>query len=154
MANIEYHTKDDLPQKPFEVKNKQDATFEKIALEAEKEFKSYNSKVADLYTDKEIKINPRTMDHIYKWAELNEDNDNIIENWKNLYSGEFKFSIRDEGTLFKEINMTIDLLKQLVQITDIGILYSENDKDKGYYAQLKENIQGAINLINGVIAFS
>ena len=89
--------------------------------------------------------NVKAMDHLYTWADLNNRNDNSRQNWKNLYEGDLKGTIRDEGTLFKEITMTIDLLKQLIIICEIGANASEKDHD--YYINLADKLQAALELI-------
>ena len=67
------------------------------------------------------------------------------KNWKEIFEGELKFSIKDEGSLFKEITMTIDLLKQLIMIAEVGEKYSEHDKE--YYHDISQKFRDALNLI-------
>ena len=56
-----------------------------------------------------------------------------------------KRSIRDEGSLFKEITATCDLIKQLIDVTKLGAELSENDAD--YYNKLNSNLREALDLL-------
>lgn len=143
LANIEYYTKGDFPQKPFEMKNSDDADFIRTVRLANDEIKSFESRSEALYPQRELKLNPNTADHVYEWAKSNKFSHNSRLNWKNLYSGNLRFSIRDEGSLFKEISMTADLLKQLSEIADAGFAIT-GDK---YYKGLKNKFEEALNLI-------
>lgn len=147
LANIEYRTKDDFPPKPFELKMARDGMFGVTAQKVLEEVNRYASETESLYPGQELKLSPKVMDHLYKWAELNNRDTNSRINWKELYSGELRYTIRDEGSLFKEISMTADLLKQLAQACDTGRLYSESKEDKEYYSSLKEKCQEALVLI-------
>ena len=104
----------------------------------------------DIYNpqNKELKLNTGSIKHVYKWAELNNENDDSTANWKELYSGDMKKSIRDEGTLFREIVMTTDLLKQMDEIAQAGYEISEKEADKKYYSNLSDTIKASIELID------
>lgn len=147
MANIEY--KDALRAKEniFGIINESERLKE-TADELNDEIKSYSDSVADLYPNTIMGVNDKVINHIYEWAKLNSTNDNSRENWKELYTGELKDTIRDEGTLFKEITMTIDLAKQMTEICSAGEKYSTNEADKNYYADLKENLYDVIDLLH------
>ncbi len=147
MANIEY--KDALRAKEniFGIINESERLKE-TADELNDEIKSYSDSVTDLYPNTIMGVNDKVINHIYEWAKLNSTNDNSRENWKELYTGELKDTIRDEGTLFKEITMTIDLAKQMTEICSAGEKYSTNEADKNYYADLKENLYDVIDLLH------
>ena len=87
------------------------------------------------------------MDHLYAWAELNSENEDSRKNWKELYTGDLKFSIKDEGSLFKEITMTTDLLKQLIDVASLGAEISKSSSDVEYYSELKLKLKEALALI-------
>ena len=146
MANIEY--KDALRSKEtiFGMVNESEAVKEK-ADELNDEVKAYSDSVYELYPDIKMGVNDKVINHIYEWAKLNSKNDNSRENWRELYTGELKDTIRDEGTLFKELTMTVDLMKQMIGICDAGEDLSVEDKDKDYYADLREKLHDAIDLI-------
>ena len=145
MANIEYNMKGEFPDKPVEVKRQDDYEFAKTSQVIIKRVKNYNNIIEDLDLDTIMSSNVKAMDHLYTWAELNSKQDDSRKNWKELFEGELKFSIRDEGTLFKEITMTIDLLKQLIMIAEYGEKYSEHDKE--YYNDLSVKFREALDLI-------
>ena len=77
----------------------------------------------------------------------NNSNKNSTENWAKIISDCDTTQIRDEGTLFREITMTIDLLKQIVDISDEGIKVSNTEFDKKYYKDLKETARESIMLL-------
>lgn len=148
LANIEYSTKGDFPQKPFEgvnntMKNMNDRTFTRTAQRVLEELKSYETKSSELHPEQQMDLSPRAMQHLYHWARVNETNDNGRVNWKNLYSGELRFSIKDEGSMFKEITMTADLIKQLIEICETG----EKLTADSYYAELSDKLREALRLI-------
>ncbi len=143
LANIEYSTKGEFPQKPFEMKNMSDGTFTNTAQRVLEELKSYESKTSALHPEQQMDLSPRAMQHLYFWARENETNDNGRVNWKNLYSGELRFSIKDEGSMFKEITMTSDLIKQLIEICETG----EKLTSDSYYTELGDKLREALRLI-------
>ena len=147
LANIEYDTIGEFPQKPFILRNTNDTNFVSAAQDAFFVVKDYERKSVKLHPDKEMRVSTKAMEHIYNWAELNCKSDKSKRNWRNLYSGDLRASIRDEGTLFKEINMTIDLLKQLIEACSDGEKYSETDTDIKYYQKMAEKFRQAIYLI-------
>ena len=147
LANIEYNTRGEFPQKPFELTKTDDDEFISAAQNAFFEVKNYERKISKLSPDKELKLNNNAMEHLYQWAELNCKSDKSKRNWYKLYSGDLRYSIRDEGTLFKEINMTIDLLKQLISVCEDGQIYSDSEEDKSYYSKMANRFKEAIYLI-------
>ena len=64
-----------------------------------------------------------------------------------MVNGIFKFSIKDEGTLYKEITSTSDLIKQLIEVAEEGHRISENDNDAEYYRTMAIKLSGALELI-------
>ena len=125
----------------------QDELVENMVYNLDSRVFEYNM---DIYAPqgRELKQNKNAIKHVYKWAELNTQDDDSTKNWKKLYSGDMKKSIRDEGTLFREIMMTTDLLKQMNEIAKVGAEISEKEKDKKYYYNLSDTIQGSLELIN------
>ncbi len=78
-----------------------DETFTETAQVVLDELKNYEIKSNALHPEQQMDLSPRAMQHLYHWARVNETNDNGRINWNNLYSGELKFSIKDEGSMFK-----------------------------------------------------
>lgn len=91
-----------------------------------------------------IEQNKDSAEHIYKWAELNSKNKDSRRNWKNLY----KEYAENEGGLFREIANTVDLLKQISKISELGYKLAENENDKKYYSELNSNIKKSIKLLS------
>ena len=146
MANIEY--KDSLRAKEtiFDIVNESENVKEK-SDELNDLIKEYSYKVSDLNPGILMNVNDKAINHIYQWAKLNSENDNSRDNWKNLYSGELKDTIRDEGTLFKEIMMTVDLAKQMLGICEAAKNFSENHEEWLYYDNLKDDLYKVIDLL-------
>lgn len=93
-------------------------------------------------------LNTDAMKHIYTWANLNNENEDSTKNWREMFRGNTGFKIKDEGSLFKEITMTVDLLKQITDIAETAKEDSINVHDKRYYTNLQTTAMDAIDLIN------
>ena len=76
------------------------------------------------------------MKHVFKWADLNSENEDSTENWHDMFKGDTGFKFKDEGSLFKEITMTTDLLKQINEIAEYAKEQTVNAPDKRYYSKL------------------
>ena len=96
---------------------------------------------------KQVQLDTKATKHIYEWADLNSKNKDSVENWKKLYHGDLSNTIKNEGSVFKEITMTADLLKQMKLIAKTGMEISDDKKDFQYYNQLSHNIDDALELI-------
>ncbi len=146
MANIEY--KDALKTKDmiFSIENESDL-IKTRADELNDIVTEYSDNVSDILPNTKIKLNPNSINHLYHWAKLNSECDNGRKNWKELYSGEFKDTIRDEGSLFKEITATVDLMKQIIGVCKVGESLSSSDEEKNYYANLRTKLLRTINLL-------
>lgn len=147
MANIEYSDPLRSKETTFYITNENDAVKEK-ADELNDEIITYSDRVKDLNPDIKMGVNDKAINHIYEWAKLNSINDDSRKNWKELYTGEMKETIRDEGTLFKEITMTVDLAKQMIGICEAGEDYSVTEDDKKYYADLRNKLYDVIELLH------
>jgi len=86
--------------------------------------------------------------NIYDWAYLNSKDEDSILNWGKIYYNSDKRLYKDEGTLFKGIMMTIDLLKQLQTVSKEGAKIAFSEEERTYYKELYQNITDAIDLIN------
>ena len=118
-----------------------------------KELNNTLNKYNDLSTKndrkfRQIEINNELTNNIYKWAEMNSIESDSTQNWSKLYYNADKRKYKDEGTMFKGIMMTIDLLKQLQNTARHGVEISDTKKDFNYYKSLVEKCEQAINLIN------
>ena len=146
MANIEYRDALRSKETIFGMVNESDAVKEK-ADELNDEIKAYSDSVYDLNPDIKMGVSDKIINHVYEWAKLNSEHEDSRKNWRELYTGELKDTIRDEGTLFKELTMTVDLMKQMIGICNAGEELSKDNQDKDYYADLRENLYDAIDLI-------
>ena len=146
LANLQYSEAGRFPRKPFEIDNESEK-LSNLADNLANDIMIYSEKMQPVYPKIEISLDTNSINHLYEWAELNSKSDKSITNWKNLYHGKLKATIKDEGTLFREIMTTIDLMKQVSQIADVAKKYSENDAEKEYYSKLQTNLNTAIKLI-------
>ena len=127
---------------PFE-----DEFLDEKATLLQKRVDGYNEDVYPVF-DEELYLNTDAMKHVYKWADLNAENNESTQNWHTMIKGDTGFSIKDEGSLFKEITMTTDLLKQITDIAEYAKNNSINAPDKRYYNNLQTTAMDAIELIN------
>ena len=86
--------------------------------------------------------------NIYKWAALNAEREDSTQNWSLLYYNSDKRKYKDEGSMFKGIMMTVDLLKQIKTVVELGASVAKTDSDYEYYKELVEKCDLAIDLIN------
>lgn len=151
MANIQIKYK---PKNPVgEIKEKPKFThpndiIDYFVTRQENLLKKYNDDMAKIDEDfREVEIDTRATNHIYDWAALNNENQDSTENWAKLIENSKANPIRDEGSLFKEITMTADLLKQIMEISEEGLYLAENKLEARYYSELKETAKEAVKLI-------
>ena len=97
---------------------------------------------------KELKYNKEAVERIYDWADKNNRFDNSTKNWRHMYYKYIKDSRIDEGKLFKEIMMTIDLLKQMDEIAQIGAQLTDKENYRKYYNELSDTIKASLELLN------
>ena len=118
-----------------------------VITEANK-INQYNAEIAKMDSSyKPVEFNHNAIHHIYNWANSNSISEDSTANWARIIKTSEAYPIRDEGTLFKEIMMTIDLLKQLTGICDEGYNMAVNDFDRKYYSELKETALESIKLL-------
>lgn len=147
MANIEYKDALRAREEIFTVDGVNDKVQE-AADELNDEIKAYSDRIANINPDIKMGVNNKVVAHLYEWSKLNSENEDSRKNWKELFSGDLKDTIRDEGTLFKEIMMTVDLMKQMIGICNAGEELSTEEAEKIYYADLRDKLRDAIDLIH------
>jgi len=149
LANIEYGTKDD--ESPRDKEFYRGCTvnpdFYELLEKTYYNVKNYERLSSTLYPDRILDINGDTVAHIYQWADLNAHHADSRSNWRYMYSDNRRNAIRDEGSLFKEISATVDLMKQLANIAKIGEMYAESDADKEHYKTLILKLNKGISLL-------
>lgn len=112
----------------------------------------YNHELKTVPGHLDVAQDTSTIKHLFSWAVLNNKNNDSRGNWQKLYRG-LKGRI-DEGLLFREINQTRDLLKQIGKIADAGCesLASATDKESikqmKYYSSLRFTAKKAMALIS------
>ena len=147
LANLENVPKTDFPQKINEFDFEDDVIVDLVDRMSGK-INDYNKNIYSEQGNRELKANNNAVKHVYQWADLNSKSDDSTANWKELYSGDLKKSIRDEGTLFREIMMTSDLLKQMDEMAEVGAEISTKQSDKKYYQNLSDTIKESLDLID------
>ena len=83
---------------------------------------------------------------LYSWAYLNKINPDSMGNWQQLIKTASKNDM-DEGTIYRKIMQTSDLLSQIKDIAQAGIENSDVFEDIEYYKNLKYTATEARNLI-------
>jgi superfamily II RNA helicase len=148
LANMENVPKDDnnFPKKEEDFYD--DEVVEEFETNMSEKIADYNKNIYNKYEGREIKNNSKAIKHVFAWADMNSKEEDSKKNWKDLYSGDMKKSIKDEGSLFREIMQTNDLLKQMKEVSLEGESLAEKPRDKKYYQNLQDTIDEAIELIN------
>ena len=146
LANIEYDTREENKEKAFYSGRDMDHDFFNALRKASFEIKDYEKASSALYPDRSMTFDGDIVEHVYNWADLNKHHGNSRSNWKEMYFGNINNFVKDEGSLFKEISSTIDLLKQMIGVASEGEIYSDSEEDKQYYRELGKKIRVAIQL--------
>ena len=146
MANIEYKDALRTKEKIFTIEVDSE-NLKDTAEELNDTVMAYQDRISNINPEIKMEVNTEIINHLHEWAMLNSINSDSRKNWKELYTGKLKDTIRDEGTLFKEITMTVDLMKQMITICDTGEELSFDTEDKKYYADLRNKLYNAIELI-------
>lgn len=110
---------------------------------------TYNEKMKSTPNFIPIGQNTKVVEHIFDWSDFNSQNPDSRKNWEKMCDKYIK-SIAgktDEGSMFKELTQTVDLLKQMQRITDIGAKLAKEEDEKLYYEELKHKSQEALELI-------
>jgi len=145
MANIKLETIEDCDFDEMRQLSTSDLNY--FAEELNKHVSEYNYKTISLYNDKEFVMDNSTIEHLYSWASLNEEEDDSIQCWKEIMHNRIIYGIREEGTLFREISLTIDLMKQLIKITRYAESISTNQEESYYFKILSEKFVEGLSLI-------
>lgn len=152
MANV-----NEKPDPKFENKDKKDKTEEffthqsdaivEFVQDFDKTIDKYNQQMEGTKDYHKIAQNKDVAKQLFEWANLNAQSQDYRQNWKDLYSGDLSDKIRDEGSLFKSITMTVDLLKQMSNITKAALKNVDNSEDARYYSDLQATIADAVILL-------
>ena len=145
LANIEYNTSEDFVPNMLSELPRYDMELMTATNDLMREISHYNYLTESISPDKQLELDYDIVNHVYAWAALNNNNGNSRENWKDLYKGDLKRSIRDEGSLFKEITTTCDLIKQLLDVAKCGAELSP--EDSSYYNDLYSKLLEALDLL-------
>ena len=114
-----------------------------------KDFISYNDKIEEISPKMpKITLNSTAFLLVNKWAKLNENSNNYIENWNNICqllkeSGCIKY----EGDLFNAIAQTINFLNQLDGMLASAIKSGKYEDKENDFNQLRRNCNNAIKLL-------
>lgn len=106
-------------------------------------------KICEVEADNSIKTdmpkyNFDTAQILYLWSTLNQINSaDSMTNWKQLIKT-VPAEVADEGTIYRTIMQSADLLSQIAEMATVGIEKSENSE---YYKELKQTAQKARELL-------
>ena len=82
----------------------------------------------------------------YTWASLNSSNSYSMANWEELLKIASKQKT-DEGSIYRNILQTVDLLGQISDMADAGCKNADNQADMEYYSNLRKTASQARNLL-------
>ena len=74
---------------------------------------------------------------LYNWTLLNEMNPESMTNWQQLLQI-IPSDEADEGTIYRYIMQTADLISQMGEIASVGEAGAKTEEDKKYYSELKD----------------
>jgi len=83
---------------------------------------------------------------LYNWALMNKMNSDSMNNWLELLSRTDEKDA-DEGTVYRRVMQTADLISQIGEIATVGYKESKTEEDKAYYAELKQTASQARDLL-------
>lgn len=83
---------------------------------------------------------------LYNWALMNKMNTDSMNNWLELLSITPDRDA-DEGSIYRRVMQTADLISQIGEIATVGYEESETEEDKAYYAELKQTASQARELL-------
>lgn len=124
----------------------ENSTFSWFIDKADEYLEKYNEKMSKNDNFHNIAQNKDTAKRLFDWANLNNKNEDAKLNWQTMCN-KYLDDYIDEGSIFKEVTQTIDLLKQITGISEIGIKKALNHDDHFYYKSLKETAEEAIKLL-------
>ena len=145
LANIQYNHSVKFPLKPYDIDNESEKVVS-VTRKLANDITEYCESMKVIYENTEMGLNPKVINHVYEWAKLNSESEYSRDNWHELCKGRLSDTIRDEGTVFKEITMTVDLMKQMCDICDAGVSKTLG-KEQNYYLKLRQNLREAIVLL-------
>jgi hypothetical protein len=153
LANIELKKEGQFNTRVYEVKPKgydwSNPNLEKYVAKLNSSLGKYNDYMTR--SDRkfhQIQINNELTNNIYKWAQMNSvPESDSTQNWSKLYYNADKRKYKDEGSMFKGIMMTIDLLKQIKTVAEHGAAISKTNSDYEYYTELVSKIDDSVSLI-------
>lgn len=83
---------------------------------------------------------------VYNWALLNKVNPYSMSNWEKLIRI-IPPETADEGSIYRNVLQTADLLGQMSEIANAGAKNSVNEEDVRYYSELSQCASDAKNLL-------
>lgn len=93
-----------------------------------------------------LRPNKEMANIVYKWAYLNKVQSDSMASWRQVIKGNEEDGL-DEGSIYRAVLQTNDLLCQFAEIAEKGFENSESDEDKEYYLELSEKISEASKLL-------
>lgn len=84
--------------------------------------------------------------NLYYWAMMNKMNSDSMTNWLELL-GKIPERGADEGTIYRRVMQTADLVSQIGEIATVGYKEAQTEEDKAYYAELKQTASQTRDLL-------
>ena len=84
---------------------------------------------------------------LYAWASMNQANqEDTMANWMQLVKMTPE-EVADEGTIYRNVMQTADLLSQIGEMANVGIESAIDDGEREYYSSLRTTATEARNLL-------
>lgn len=106
----------------------------------------FNTEAKNGIENTPIKLGKNTAVMLYKWAMLNKMNTDSMTNWKQLLRSS-ECCDTDEGTIYRKIMQTADLLSQISEIANAGKEYAKTEEEIKYYNDLSNTACSARKLL-------
>lgn len=102
----------------------------------------------DEQIDNKNKINFESAMIVQKWVEENSKKENSIRNWHKAMKILHKIDCKAaEGDLFMIISQSVDILKQIINVSEFALHTPEFADERNYFLKLIENANYAIELM-------
>lgn len=139
----DYMAEHDIKEDSYENAEKAQECFNELKKRSIEIFQSETEEglpnISDMYGLKGAKA-------IYNWALLNKVNPYSMSNWEKLLSIVPQEEM-DEGSIYRSVLQTADLLGQIADMADAGCKNSDSQDDIEYYSNLRRTASQARNLM-------
>ena len=106
----------------------------------------FETETANGVQGKSTKYNKTTAQIAINWAYLNRISSDSMSNWRQLLKA-FPEEDADEGSIYRSVMQTADLLSQIAEITAVGMEKAQTPEEYEYYTMLNDTAHKARSLM-------